>query len=382
MASWYGFSGSPIFLSNGHVIALNNSGRTVRGNADTSIAFGIRVDCLWELLAYHHLTDKVPVPVDEKELRLARFEKDDPRLVQLNQVIELVAKGDLQLRDEKFSRAEATLKKALKIMPNYAEAHSKMGLVHNNVAILVIWKSIIDGSDKYTESDYKARLQLALKESQKALELDPTNVDYLLDASRVKCAVIFAEAENNSDKDVDEAKVIAKKLIDLPEITQEQRAFAWQLYGIAHAKEIDRIPFYKKALEVMPHSITFAGDLARAYRNLSEDALAIEYEQKLEKLTAAQKSEDQMWEMSTSPDDTKRNGAEALRLAKEACEATNYTYWWYLECLAAAQAELKNFDTAQIWQAKAFIFVPDIYRSGAKKRLKLYLDNKPFREAE
>jgi hypothetical protein len=47
MSTEPGFSGSPVFLKNGHVVAINNSHhKTEGGNVQ---AYGIRIDCLWEL---------------------------------------------------------------------------------------------------------------------------------------------------------------------------------------------------------------------------------------------------------------------------------------------------------------------------------------------
>src|SRR5207253_1677651 len=55
MATWGGFSGSPVYLPNGHVVALHNMARYVpgRGGEVKSIPHGVRVDCLWELLVHH-----------------------------------------------------------------------------------------------------------------------------------------------------------------------------------------------------------------------------------------------------------------------------------------------------------------------------------------
>ena len=73
--SWFGFSGSPILLSNGHVAAVQNSITKVEQNGMTaSLTHGIRIDCLWELLVFHGLDGKVSVPISKADLRLERFE--------------------------------------------------------------------------------------------------------------------------------------------------------------------------------------------------------------------------------------------------------------------------------------------------------------------
>ena len=85
MKSWAGFSGSAVMLANGHLAALHNAGDTIenplRAGRTVNLAWGIRVDCLWELLAYHKLDDKVLLPIDKSELRLDRFKESEKELV-------------------------------------------------------------------------------------------------------------------------------------------------------------------------------------------------------------------------------------------------------------------------------------------------------------
>ena len=62
MATAGGFSSAPLFLKNGHVVAINNSHRVEDGTTQT---YGIRIDCLWELLASYreqHGADKLIPP--------------------------------------------------------------------------------------------------------------------------------------------------------------------------------------------------------------------------------------------------------------------------------------------------------------------------------
>ena len=53
-----GFSGSPVFLSNGKGAIIHNSSRQLRDSS--KIAYGIRVDALWDLLNHFNLADKIP----------------------------------------------------------------------------------------------------------------------------------------------------------------------------------------------------------------------------------------------------------------------------------------------------------------------------------
>jgi hypothetical protein len=68
-SSWGGFSGSPVFLPNGRVVALHNSARYDATELEKrdggkallirDLATGVRVDVLWELLEHHGLAQQV-----------------------------------------------------------------------------------------------------------------------------------------------------------------------------------------------------------------------------------------------------------------------------------------------------------------------------------
>ena len=83
-ANWWGFSGSPVFLAGGKVVALNNSmrfemkdvavtdesGEQVTKTLVRDLSQGVRVDVLWELLDHHGLAGKVPggTPKSRKDM--------------------------------------------------------------------------------------------------------------------------------------------------------------------------------------------------------------------------------------------------------------------------------------------------------------------------
>ena len=59
------------------------------------------------------------------------------------------------------------------------------------------------------------------------------------------------------------------------------------------------------------------------------------------------------WVLATSPDDDVRDGQRSLKLAKTACELTDHSQSHILSTLAAAYAELGDFEQALIWSDKA-----------------------------
>ncbi len=87
------------------------------------------------------------------------------------------------------------------------------------------------------------------------------------------------------------------------------------------------------------------------------------------------------WCLVICPDDEYRDGKRGLELAKRACELLPTAHHW--DTLAAAYAELGQFDEAVQWQEKAlanpdFSLQQDL--EGAKRRLQLYKEKKPYRE--
>jgi tetratricopeptide (TPR) repeat protein len=80
-----------------------------------------------------------------------------------------------------------------------------------------------------------------------------------------------------------------------------------------------------------------------------------------------------------------RDGKLALENAKKACELDHWEDWRYVASLAAAYAELGDFERAVEWQKKVIAMNKqpeeiDIKESNA--RLKLYEAGMPFRDPE
>jgi tetratricopeptide (TPR) repeat protein len=90
------------------------------------------------------------------------------------------------------------------------------------------------------------------------------------------------------------------------------------------------------------------------------------------------------WLLCTAPDDKVRDGKRAVAAATKACELTEWKNGGYLDTLAAAYAEVGEFDKAVEWQEKALkagdMPVKDL--DAARKRLDLYKQKKPYRGDE
>lgn len=87
------------------------------------------------------------------------------------------------------------------------------------------------------------------------------------------------------------------------------------------------------------------------------------------------------WVLATCPDARTREATSAVKLAKKACAATEDREGMFLDTLAAAYAEARQFDDAIRTQELALgdRSFDRVYGDGARKRLQLYRDRKPFR---
>ncbi len=85
------------------------------------------------------------------------------------------------------------------------------------------------------------------------------------------------------------------------------------------------------------------------------------------------------WILATSPEDSLRDGPEALRLARRIASQTNRADAALLQTLAAALAENGDFARAADAQARALELLPAGQRAEAHARLELYRAERPYR---
>jgi tetratricopeptide (TPR) repeat protein len=88
------------------------------------------------------------------------------------------------------------------------------------------------------------------------------------------------------------------------------------------------------------------------------------------------------WLLATCPKDGVRDGKKAVEYATRACQLTGWKDGFSLDNLAAAHAECGDFKEAVRRQKEAIAlgFEEKEVMEGARKRLKLYQDGKPFRD--
>jgi tetratricopeptide (TPR) repeat protein len=87
------------------------------------------------------------------------------------------------------------------------------------------------------------------------------------------------------------------------------------------------------------------------------------------------------WLRATCPETGTRDGKQAVKLAMKACELSNWTYWNYIDTLAAAYAEAGDFKHAVKYQKQVLEMVKkSTDYLELQRRLALYEERKPYRE--
>jgi tetratricopeptide (TPR) repeat protein len=241
-----------------------------------------------------------------------------------------------------FDRAIQLAPKA--ILPHYHRANLLYGrrqydkaLADYNTVIArdpgFDWAYHVRGWIYYRKKDYDR----ALADYETAIRLVPTETVFFRDRGNI------AWARKQYDKalaDYTKATELDPKY-PVPWLQRGRTWAAKKEYGKALAD-------YEKAVEVAPKL---------AYASLYHSALALF--------------------RAGCPDDKIRDGKKALEAAEQAYRLTKGAA--EMAALAAAHAELGQFDKAVEWQTKAVAAAPMEEKESYRERLKRYKDRKPYR---
>jgi tetratricopeptide (TPR) repeat protein len=294
-----------------------------------------------------------------------------------------IARAVVLIELERYDDALADLDKAHQIQPNSA--------------LPLIQKARIRG----LQEDFRA----ALEELNRAHEIDSANVTVLL-----LRATVYQELEENDKAlaDVEDALSLRPGLPEamriramvlagegkfdeaIAELEKVQKAGPTDLtdqlrlamFYAADEKPHKAIEIYTKVLQQEPENLFALAGRANSLLVIGKHAEAIADYEKAVKLDPQDSGvlNNLSWVLSTSPDDKLRDGKRALELALKACEVTEYKKAHILSTLAAAYAELGDFQTAIKWSQKAVELGSDEEQEALRKELESYRAEKPFRE--
>ena len=301
------------------------------------------------------------------ELLASDPDKLDDALTLLNNKIKLLPDSTALLKTR--AKVHAVKKDAASAK---ADLDRVLDISKNDVA------GLLDRARVAIQSD---DLDAARKDVDSVLEIEPNRIDAILMRS-----AIAAEQKRYGEAIEDLRLIIRDQPKETPNI---QLLLQLGLYY-----SLDDRP--KEAVKVLGQVIKLDADNSLAYSMRGDTYLAMrEYSKAISdferalKLTPKDNAErsgilnNLSWTLSTSLDDDVRNGKRALELGIEACEMTEYKRPHILSTLAAAYAEVGEFDKAVEWAQKAVELGQESKEpqlEQLKKELESYHKKKPWRE--
>ena len=226
-----------------------------------------------------------------------------------------LAYGYLLEAEKKPIEALAQYRRALEIEPRFFAAHNNMGATLMRLG----------------------RLPEALANFRAALKVNP---------KMVKALVNLGDALNRLNKP-EEAVVHLRKAVEI----EPENGNAHFNLGVSHLlmnKKDDAVVDFTKAVEANPNDASAHNNLGSTFRDLGRSKEAVVHYRHAIRLDPhyAITYDSLAWILATCRDASVRDGAEALRLARIACERTRYRDAACLMTLAAAHAETGDYDTA------------------------------------
>jgi tetratricopeptide (TPR) repeat protein len=261
-----------------------------------------------------------------KEADLAKADMDKVVELASADIEGLLLRAQVLLDDDKLDEARK-------------DVDAAYDLDNNRVGTILLRAAIASAQKRYGDaiSDY----QLILKNTPKGQEKNPRLL--------MQLALLYSQ---------DNRPTQAIKIFDQVIKTNQDYWEAYRLRGdtrLGLGDHENAIKDFESALELAPEA---EEDRSGILNNLS-------------------------WVLSTTPNDALRDGKRALEYAIEACKLTDYKAPHILSTLAAAHAEVGEFDQAVEWSQKGVELARETNAAQLEQlenELKSYQEKKPWRE--
>jgi tetratricopeptide (TPR) repeat protein len=217
----------------------------------------------------------------------------------------------------------------------------------------------------------KGEYDIAIGDFNEAIRLDPSN----------------EAAFNNRGNAWSKKKEHDKAIADYSEAIRLDPKFATAFTNRGSdweaKKEYDKaIADYSEAIRLDPRFATAFTKRGNAWSKKKEYGKAIADYNEVIRLNPKYSDgyNGRAWLWATCRDERFRDAKKAVESATRACELSEWKAAYDLDTLAAAYAEAGNFDKAVEWETKAIQLSTDTERY--QERLRLYKDNKPYRQTD
>jgi tetratricopeptide (TPR) repeat protein len=278
---------------------------------------------------------------------------------------------------------------AVRIDPDYAKARNNLGVVlvqqgrvDEAIGHFLVQLRSEPGSARAHHNlgwalSRQGRLREAVYELEQAIRIDPRDAQAHNDLGNV----LMIQGK------LDQAMAHEREATNL----RPDLASAWRNLGIAlllAGQKNEALAALSQAVHLQPNMSEAYFYLAQAQQEKGDSAAAAQSFQKGLSLNPnyAQTANQNAWLLATSPNASSRNGALAVRLARQACEATQYKQADCLDTLAAAYAEAGQFAEAQSAAKRALGLLAGAANAdlamAIKERLGRYQVHQAFRSAE
>ncbi len=284
---------------------------------------------------------------------------------------QLVARARIDLNNHEYEAAIDKCDEGEKKLPHFEPLYD---VRYNAYNFLAVYK-IRDRSERA-----QAAYTLALADAYQAAKLLPSSADHMLDVAVADLNLANSHLPPRKFTVDPNSIELANKILGVEGVRSRDRAYAYRTRAFARGFVLEAAADLDAAVkedEWIPQNYS----TLRIFWNLHGDAAAAKKaNDRYELLSKAQADTDHAWLIATSFNEENRNGYQARQLAEGACKATEYRWWQPLRALAAAYAELGEFDKAVEYAEKAAGTAPPEEVGTIRRQLDGYKRNEPWRE--